>query len=40
MPDHLERDAKARGSVVRKLNHHAGRGIASMMVPAVSGAGW
>ena len=30
MPDHRESDAKARGSVVRKLNHQAGRGSALM----------
>ena len=30
MPDHRESEAKARGSVVRRLNHHAGRGSALM----------
>jgi len=39
VPDHRDSDAKASGSVVRKLNHQAGRGRASRMVLTVSWGG-
>ena len=39
MPDHASSDANASGSVVRKLNHQAGRGIALRTVRGVSVGG-
>ena len=35
VPDHASSEANASGSVVRKLNHHAGRGIALATVRGV-----
>ena len=39
VPDQRSSEANASGSVVRKLNHHAGRGIALRMVFGVSVGG-
>jgi hypothetical protein len=39
VPDQASSEAKASGSVVRKLNHHAGRGIALATVRGVSVGG-
>ena len=39
MPDHASSEANASGSVVRKSNHHEGRGIALSTVRAVSVGG-
>ena len=39
VPLHRSRLAKASGSVVRKLIHHAGRGMALMTVPGVRAGG-
>ena len=38
-PTRVESDANASGSVVRKLNHHAGRGTRRARSPRVSGGG-